>query len=161
MSGVLHRLGELHPAFVHFPIALLVTAAVAEALYMARRARWLGEAARFMVAAGAWAVVPTVAAGFARASGATFAGEAGRAFSVHWVVGVVTAVLAILTYALGEGSRRSGQVWEQALYRVFLLLAAAAVVVTAYFGGGVELAGDEGGRAGMEFSLTVACHFWY
>jgi len=161
VSGLIHEFGELHPAFVHFPIALIVTAALAEALYMARRSQWLGEAARFMVAAGAWAAVPTVAAGFSEAWGETFAGEAARAFSIHWVCGVVAAVLAFLTYAMGEGSRRSGQVWEQALYRVILLVAAVAVLITGFFGAGIGHAEGEVGSGPVELSLTVLGHFWY
>jgi uncharacterized membrane protein len=135
LSELLHEFGELHKVFVHFPVALIFTAAVAEALYMARRSQWMGEAARFMVAAGALASIPALAAGFAEASGETFTGEAARVFSVHWVGGVTTAVLAILAFALGEGSRRSGQVWEQGLYRIVLLLAAAGVLITGFFGG--------------------------
>jgi uncharacterized membrane protein len=161
VSELIHEFGELHPVFVHFPIALIVTAALAEALYMARRSQWLGEAARFMVAAGAWAAVPTVAAGFAEAWGETFSGEAARAFSIHWVCGVVAAVLAFLAYAMGEGSRRSGQVWEQGLYRIILLLAAVAVLVTGFFGGGVAHAEGEVGSGPVGFSLTVLAHFWY
>jgi uncharacterized membrane protein len=142
LSELLHEFGELHRVFVHFPVALIFTAAVAEALYMTRRSRWMGEAARFMVAAGALAAIPTVAAGFAEASGETYSGEAARAFSIHWVGGVTAAVLAILAFALGEGSRRTGQVWEQGLYRIVLLLAVAAVVITGFFGGVIGHAGS-------------------
>jgi uncharacterized membrane protein len=142
LSELLHEFGELHKALVHFPIALIFTAAVAEALYMARRSPWMGEAARFMVAAGALAALPALAAGFAEALGETFTGDVARAFSVHWVGGVSAAVLAILAFALGEGSRRTGQVWEQGLYRIVLLLAAAGVLITGFFGGVVGHAGS-------------------
>jgi uncharacterized membrane protein len=158
---LIHEFGGFHKAFVHFPIALIVTAAVAEALYMARRSQWLGEAARFMVAAGAWAAVPSLAAGFAEASGEAFSGEAARAFSVHWVCGVVAAVTALLAFALGEGSRRSGQVWEQGLYRIVLLLAAAAVLVTGFFGEGIDHASEEVGLVSVDFDLTMLGRFWY
>jgi uncharacterized membrane protein len=161
VSGLIHEFGELHAAFVHFPIALVVTAAVAEALYMARRANWFGEAARFMIAAGAWASVPSVAAGFAQASGETFAGPTARFFSAHWVGGVATAVLAFLAYGLGEGSRRSGQVWEQGLYRLFLLVAAVGVLVTGYFGGRVAHAAVGTQREAVDFGLTILSRFWY
>jgi len=161
VSELIHEFGELHPAFVHFPIALIVTAAVAEALYMARRSQWLGDAARFMMAAGAWAAVPAVAAGFAEASAETFAGGTARVFSVHWVCGVVTAVLAFLAYGLGEGTRRSGQVWEQALCRIFLLLAAAGAMITGFFGASLAHAQGGGETGSVEFGLTILTHFWY
>lgn len=161
MSELIHEFGELHPAIVHFPIALIVTAALAEALYMARRSRWLGDAARFMIAAGAWAAVPAAAAGFAEASGETFAGGAARVFSVHWVCGVVTAVMAFLAYGLGEGSRRSGQVWEQALYRIFLLISAAGALATGFFGSSLGHAEGTVETGSVELSLTIITRFWY
>ena len=159
MSELIHEFGELHPVFVHFPIALIVTAALAEALYMIRRSQWLGDAARFMIAAGAWAAVPAVAAGFAEASAETFVGGTARLFSVHWVCGVVTAVLAFLAYGLGEGTRRSGQVWEQALYRIFLLMAAAGAMITSFFGASLAHAEGAAETGSVEFGLTVMTYF--
>jgi uncharacterized membrane protein len=138
MSGIIHEFGELHPVFVHFPIALVVAAAVAEGLYMAKKRQWIGDAARFMIAAGAWMAVPSVAAGFSEASGETFTGEVARLFSIHWVCGVTVAVVAFLAHAMCEGTRRSGQVWEQGLYRICLLLGAVGVLVTSYFGGSLD-----------------------
>lgn len=138
MSDLVRAFGGLHTALVHFPVALVVAAAVAEALYAVKKRRWFGDAARFMVAAGAWTAAPAVAAGFAEAAGRTFTGEAARVFSIHWVCGVAVAVLAFLSHALSEGTRRSGQVWEQALYRLILLTAAAGVLVTGFFGGRLE-----------------------
>jgi uncharacterized membrane protein len=165
VSEVVHELGQLHPALVHFPIALVSLAVVAEALYMARKRQWFGDAARFMIAAGAWMAAPAAAAGLAEASGEAYTGEAARAFSVHWVCGVAAAVLAFLAYGLGEATRRSGQVWEQALYRLFLLLAAVCVLFAAYFGGVLGHGhGGEGAEAVgriREFSLTRARGIWY
>jgi uncharacterized membrane protein len=161
LSGLVHEFGELHPALVHFPIALVVAAAVSELLYVVRRREWFGEAARFTTAAGAWMAVPSVAAGFSEAWGRTFAGEAGWVFSVHWVCGVASAGLAFLAYGLGEASRRSGQVWEQALYRAFLLLAAVAVLLTGYFGGRLDAATGERVSNMVDFGLTMIGRFWY
>jgi uncharacterized membrane protein len=160
MSGLIHEFGEFHPVLVHFPIALIVAAAVAEALYMAKKRQWFGDAARFTIAAGAWTAAPAAAAGFAEASGETFVGEAARAFSIHWVCGVAVAVLAFLAYGLCEGTRRSGQVWEQMLYRLFLLLAALCALTAGYYGGVLVHGGGEEGAEAVGFGLTKLVLFW-
>lgn len=135
MSGLLDTLGRLHPALVHFPVALVTTALVAEQLYIARKREWFGAAARFMVAAAAWMSVPSAVAGFAAASGEAVPPALAGVFSVHRIAGVVVPGVVWLAYAVCLGARRSGQVWEQALYRVILWLAFAAVGVAAWYGG--------------------------
>jgi uncharacterized membrane protein len=135
MNGLIREIGGFHPALVHFPVALVLTALVAEALYMGRKAEWCAHAARFMLVAAAWLSVPSAVAGFAAAESETIPAALEGAFAIHRIAGVVVPVLAVLACALGEGARRSGQVWEQGLYRVVLLLAAAAVLVAGLYGG--------------------------
>ncbi len=134
-SGLIDVLGRFHPALVHFPVALVLMAAVAEALCVARRDGRFGEASRFMITAAAWVSVATAATGFARAGSITFTPDEAAAFSIHRVAGIVVPVLAFLAAGLAEGTRRSGQIWELFLYRIVLLLAAVTVVVAGYYGG--------------------------
>lgn len=135
MNTAFEILGRWHPAMVHFPVALILAAGAAEILYAVRREQRFGEAARFMIAAAAWIGVPAAAAGFAAAAGEVFTEELAATLAVHRVAGVATPVLAFVAHGLCEGTRRSGQVWEQMLYRGFLLLAVAGVLVAAYYGG--------------------------
>lgn len=135
--------GSYHPLLVHFPVALIIAASVAETLLIIKRNPDYGAAARFCVAAAAWVSIPAALAGFAIASSHSFEGAAATYFSIHRIAGITTPVLAFLAWAMGEGSRRSGQVWEQWLYRVFLLVALISVIVAGLAGG--ELAhGIEG-----------------
>ena len=127
-------LGDLHPFFVHFPVALILFAAVAEVLFVVRKDQSFGGAARFMIHAAALMSVPAAIAGFAGASGEQFTGTALRLFAVHRIVGITTPVLAFLASGMTEGSRRSGQVWEQGLYRVLLALAVISVAIAGYAG---------------------------
>jgi uncharacterized membrane protein len=161
---ILESIGRLHPALVHFPVALVLTAAAAEALYMARREQRYGDAARFMIAAAAWLSVPSAVAGFAAAAGRTLDPAVEGAFSIHRVAGTALPILVFLVYGLGEGSRRSGQVWEQILYRLLLLAAAVCVVVAAYCGGLLqhgEVHEETGVGVARVFGLTPERIIWY
>jgi uncharacterized membrane protein len=132
---VIELLGRLHPFLVHFPVALILCAAGAEATFVVRRdTRW-GDAARVMLLLAAWIAVPAALAGFAAASGETWTGALVRAFSIHRIAGIATPVLIVLAAGLAEGSRRSGQIWELFLYRIVLALAVAGVIAAAIAGG--------------------------
>ena len=127
--------GRLHPFFVHFPVALILTAFFTEVLAVARRDERLGDAARVMITAAAWISIPAAVAGFARVSGAHLGPELHSTFAVHRIAGIATPVLSFLAAGLVAGVRRSGQIWELFLYRAVLLLAAMAAAVAGHHGG--------------------------
>jgi uncharacterized membrane protein len=134
-AGLVDTLGRFHPALVHFPVALVLAAAAAEALCVACRNGRFGDAARFMITAAAWVSVATAATGFARAGSIVFTPDEASVFAVHRVAGIVVPVLAFLAAGLAEGTRRSGQIWELFLYRIVLVCAAVAVTVAGFCGG--------------------------
>jgi uncharacterized membrane protein len=134
-SGWLDAVGRLHPPLVHFPLALIVTALAAEAIFVARRDERYAAAARFMIHAGAWVGIAAALTGLARAGSITLAPDQAPAFAVHRIAGIATPVLAFLAAALADGVRRSGQIWELFLYRIALVVAAAAAVLAGYHGG--------------------------
>jgi uncharacterized membrane protein len=135
LSGGVDLLGRLHPALIHFPLALIVTAFAAEMIFVARRDERFSAVARFMIHAGAWMGVAAALSGFARAASITIAPDVSSAFAVHRIAGIATPVLAFLAAALADGVRRSGQIWELFLYRIVLALAAAGAVIAGYHGG--------------------------
>jgi len=120
-------LAQFHPFFVHFPVALIVLAAVAEVLYVVRRQRGLGDAARFMITAAAWISVAAALSGFAASWGESF-GDLLGVFAKHRIAGIATPALAFLSAGMAASARRTGQVWELMLYRVFLALAVISVM---------------------------------
>lgn len=128
-------LGRLHPVLVHFPVALVLVALVAEGLCIARRDGRYADTARFLILAAAWLSVPAAVTGLIRADSMTFDPTQARLFAIHRVAGIATPVLVFLCAGLGEGARRSGQIWELMLYRVVLVLAAVSTAVAGYFGG--------------------------
>ncbi len=129
------RFGLTHPAWVHFPVALLLTAFLAEMLYVWRRWPGYGEAARVMLHVAAATAAFAAVAGFAAATGQTWSDELIEVFAIHRIAGIVVPVLALLAAGLGESSRRTGQIWELWLYRFILFLAAAAAAVSGWGGG--------------------------
>ena len=127
--------GTLHPFLVHFPVALILTAAVTEAIAVARRDERLGDAARFMITAAAWLAVPAAVAGFARAGSVTIEPDLQSTFTVHRIAGIAIPVLAFLAAGLAAGVRRSGQIWELFLFRIVLVIAAVAAAIAGHHGG--------------------------
>lgn len=160
MNAVWGGLGHLHPALVHFPVALVLVAAAAEVMYVWRKKQRFGDAARFMIAAAAWLSVPAAVAGFAAAADVN--PSMLRVFTIHRISGVALPVLAFLAYAMNEGARHSGQVWEQMTYRVCLLLAVVCVLLAAYCGG-LLAHGQAAGHAAaaVVFDLTPRRPIWY
>ena len=135
MAGLWESVGHFHPVLIHFPIALVFVALAAEFLLVLKKEARFGEAARFSVTAAAWISIPVAIAGFALASGTTFTEEEMGTFAIHRIAGIITPVLIFLAAGMDASARRSGQVWELFLYRVFLVLAAVSVAVAGAHGG--------------------------
>jgi uncharacterized membrane protein len=135
MDSAAQLLGRLHPVLVHFPVALVLVALVAEILCITRRDGRHADTARFLIVVAAWISVPAAITGFIRADGMEFDAAQQQLFEVHRVAGIATPVLVFLCAGLAEGVRRSGQIWELILYRVVLVLAASSTAVAGYFGG--------------------------
>jgi uncharacterized membrane protein len=134
-------LGRFHPALVHFPVALVLVALVAEGLCIARRDGRYSDIARFLILAAAWLSVPAAITGFLRAGSITLDADEQQLFAIHRVAGIATPVLVFLCAGLGEGVRRSGQIWELMLYRVVLVLAAISTLLAGYVGGEIVFGG--------------------
>ena len=123
------QIGRLHPLFVHFPIALLVMAMVAEIVSRGRPGG--SPAAPFMVHTAAGFAVLAAALGLAFAELSTYEGASRELIDRHEFFGLATAALAVsASFFLAW---RKGR--HRALYLTSLALAAIAVSITGYFGG--------------------------
>jgi mono/diheme cytochrome c family protein/uncharacterized membrane protein len=128
-------LGKFHPATVHFPIALLTAAALAELLRMATSKLALDAAARYCLwlgalSAGAAGVLGWFLAGFRVA-------DATGVLTAHRWLGTATVAWAGLVLLLGEVSRRPDRRRPQSAFRAMLLVTAVLALVTGFFGGAV------------------------
>ena len=120
-------LGNFHPPLVHFPIAMLVGAALAEILLMVTGREIFQQAARYCVWIGALSAVPTAVLGW------FFGGfqltDDERILTAHRWLGTVTASWAIALLAIRERRGARGA------YRLIVFIGAALAMVTGFFGG--------------------------
>ena len=125
-------LTRLHPATVHFPIALLIVAALVEMLAVARSSTALSQAAGVMTVAGAAGAVIAALFGWIH-TGIWFGGGA----TMHWHrwTGTGLALAAPLAALLAFRADRGA-------FRIVIVLIAAALVAQGYWG--AELAQGPG-----------------
>lgn len=117
-------LTRLHPATVHFPIALLIVAALVEMLAVARSSTMLAHAANVMTVAGAAGAVVAALFGWIH-TGIWFGGDS----TMHWHrwTGTGLALAAPLAALLAFRADRRA-------FRIVIVLIAAALVAQGYWG---------------------------
>jgi uncharacterized membrane protein len=123
--------GRFHPLLVHFPIALLVLAGLVE-LAAARR----GDRSPWLLAArlpllGLAAVAAVAAAGVGLLLG-TSGGYAGATYDRHLLLGVATAIGAVVTAFAARRRARTGG--GQVFVRVCLLVTLAVLTAGGHLG---------------------------
>lgn len=133
-GGVIGWLGNLHPAVVHFPIALVVAAALAEILGALKGGESYEFAARFMLYVAAFGGALAALLGFAAAAGESYSDQQAVNFTFHRILGVATPVMVFLALGLCESARRAGGGWQRTAYQAVLFITAILVVMTAYLG---------------------------
>jgi len=127
-------LGNFHPVSVHFPIALLAVAALAELLWIFWSKPGFRFTSRFCLLLGAAGALLSATLGWFLA-GYEWVDPQWELTTHRWL-GTSTALLSPLVLALSEWSeRREDAAWLRYLFRTTLLLSAALVSVTGFFGG--------------------------
>ncbi|HEV3063466.1 MAG TPA: DUF2231 domain-containing protein [Vicinamibacterales bacterium] len=122
--------GRFHPLLVHFPIALVLIAAVAEIVSLTTPFPEWHRVAVANIRAGAAFAVASVGAGWILASSRIV--EASAALEWHRWVGLVTALTAVAAaLATGDIDRSPRRLW---LYRIALFSAAGLVGVAGHLG---------------------------
>jgi uncharacterized membrane protein len=122
--------GRLHPLLVHFPIALVLIAAIAELVSVTTRCPEWHTVAVANIRAGAIFAVASACAGWLLATSRIV--EASPALEWHRWLGMMAALAAIIAaLTIGEMGDRPSRQWR---YRVALFSAAALVAVAGHFG---------------------------
>ncbi|ALE15413.1 putative vegetatible incompatibility protein HET-E-1 [Altererythrobacter epoxidivorans] len=120
-------LGRLHPVAAHFPIALLLLAALAELMLAVRPSLGLETTVRFLVGGGA--IGAFVAAVFGWFAGGWRLEDRSETLGLHRWNGTAIAGVALIAAWLAFRAR------NRTLLRVLLAALAAALVLQGYHGG--------------------------
>ena len=131
--------GVLHPLAVHFPIALILAAALAQIMVLATDRPGLAQTVRFLIWTGALGGLAAGLLGWAHA-GPVATGEDG-VMSVHrWLgTGVMAGLLALA--GIAEWHRRQPGTASALTLNVVLFAAAIAVSVNGFLGGALAHGG--------------------
>ncbi len=124
-------LGRFHPIAVHFPIALLTLAAVAELLGRWRKEPHHLQTAWFLLAIGTLSAIPASVLGWIHAENTSHQGD--DLFWHRWL-GIAVTVLACVTLAFGRRAPK----WRLPA----LLLLAFLVGITGHYGGYLSFGRD-------------------
>jgi len=122
--------GRLHPLLLHFPVALILCATVAELVAMAtRRAIWQALAS-IQTRAGALSAAVTTVAGWLLANSPDI--DQSARLEWHRWLAVLATVAALIAAAATIGGQQSAS--RRRLYRVLLFASAVSIAVAAHFG---------------------------
>ena len=125
-------LGHLHPIIVHFPVSLLLMAALMELFTYRRFQSPLRSGINWLVFIGAGGAVVSAAFGWLLATAGSYGGDT---FITHQWTGFATAVLGLLTAVFLREAIRTGRADLRKAYRVILLIATIGVSVAGHYGG--------------------------
>ena len=127
-------LGRLHPSIVHFPIALLIAAALGELLVSFG---WtpLRPAVRFCVTLGAVGAIVAAWFGWFNGEFAGYTGSLADTLELHRWLGVTAAVWAGTVWLLMQVALRVDRPSFNYVFRTTLIVGAVLVAVTGHFGG--------------------------
>lgn len=132
---VIRFLGQFHPPSSHFPIALLIAALPAEAMWkMTRKPSWKATV-RFCVMLGAASAVVTASLGWCDAVFTNYTGASAPLLEWHRWLGTATAVWAAITAVLSEFAHKEG--YPRSLrygFRLTLLGGVMLVSISGYLG---------------------------
>jgi uncharacterized membrane protein/YHS domain-containing protein len=135
-SKLVSFLGLFHPAIVHFPIALILVAGLAELLLLATGRPLFASATRFILPLAALGAVAAASLGWAAAAAAYYPPDPAQVLEQHRWLGTTVVLFSVAAAILRERVERTpataGLRWS---YRGVLLLAVLLVSATGHFGG--------------------------
>lgn len=129
----------LHPMAVHFPVALWLTSALLDLLYVRRGDLFHFRAARGLIGLGLLGAAVSIATGFADAL-PIVAGGVGQAFVDRHRIHQVFAYLATLLYAVSFLIRWRRPNVGRVVVAALMVAGAALIAVTGWLGGELRLA---------------------
>jgi uncharacterized membrane protein/mono/diheme cytochrome c family protein len=135
----LGRVGKFHLLLVHFPIALILAAAVREVWSLCRQSRIPSVAVQFCLRVGALTAIPTAALGWFLAA-AESAGLSAQTLNAHRWIGTVATIWVVITALGNEHDVRQG---VRTRFIRFLILSGALITALAAHLGGLLVHGAD------------------
>lgn len=126
-----HFMGRLHPMIVHFPIALLIFAAILELFTLKKFNSKFRPAIQLLVLIGAVSAIIAAIFGWLLADSDAIEGEL---VDLHQQVGIATAVLSLLVLFFLQKTTKTHKSNQILIYRSFLFFAALGVSISGHFG---------------------------
>jgi|GEM_PF-1421504 uncharacterized membrane protein len=139
LEKAIEGLGVFHSLLVHFPIALILAAALAQALNLAGTRITNADTVRFLVWAGAFGGLAAGLLGWAHA-GPMASDEAGVMLAHRWIGSSLTLGLFGVAAAV-EWHRKSSSSRSALVLNLSLFAAAAAVAINGFLGGSLAHGG--------------------
>jgi uncharacterized membrane protein len=126
-------IGRFHVLVIHFPIALLAAAALAEAIAAWRGSRIPSPTVRYCVLLGAVSAVAAVALGWLHADVGGFGSASRSILAIHRWLGTIAGLGAAAIAVLSEVDSRRGR--RSVSFRLALWASTSVVAAAAHFGG--------------------------
>jgi mono/diheme cytochrome c family protein/uncharacterized membrane protein len=130
-STIWTLLGRLHPLTVHFPVALIVFAAVLELVTIKHFNSRLRPGIRLCVLVGALSAAVSALLGLILSKDGDYGVET---LNIHQWSGIITAALAVGAALILYGANNYSSKGRIKIYRAFLFTATVGIVVTGHFG---------------------------
>jgi uncharacterized membrane protein len=127
--------GRLHPSLVHFPIALLIVAALLEVVRLVRRKPEVSPSALTCVVIAAVAGAVVAFSGWMNADYETHGNAMGDTLFWHRWLGVSVAAVGVIVAAMGVSTKFVAAARLKRMYALLLIAAAAMVGFTGHLGG--------------------------
>ena len=127
-------MGKFHPLVVHFPIALLWAAAVAEGLMIGTGQLRFRAAAIYCLVLAAMGAAVAVGLGWSAGTNANYPGDAARYLTLHRWLGTTTGIMTLITLGIALKSRAHVHEGPATVYRASLFLTTILVSVTGHLG---------------------------
>jgi uncharacterized membrane protein/mono/diheme cytochrome c family protein len=141
LGRVLHWLGKFHPVSIHFPVALLLTAVLAEGFaWWLKRDEWM-LLVRFLVVLGALSGVPAATLGWLAEFPTVDGSQLSTVYLFHQILGTAAAVWALVCATLVCLSECEEGSVARRRFRGALLFGAFLISVVGFLGGALSAGG--------------------
>lgn len=138
LNNILEFVGRTHLVVLHFPIALIVCAAIVESsrlLWLRASRRSIADQFRLSSSASVMLALGLASTVVAVITGLVFGFDYSDAVDLHRILGLVSGALVVITSVVLLIARRKKTTKPALVYIFLLCISAVAVSITGHFGG--------------------------